>query len=182
MKICYIDEAGCTGYLPSVTSNIQPMFLIVGLILDHSVIDQVTHDFIGLKQSFFPQLCSLNQSYLEAILPEVKGSDIRKNTGVPGRNRRRAAYGFLNGIVAILQRHGGKIVGRLWVKPPAGTFIGRSVYTSSIQAICTYFDHYLDHSNDIGMIIADSRNPGLNVNVAHSVFTQRFQQPNPRWH
>ena len=48
------------------------------------------------------------------------------------------------------------------------------VYTSSIQGICTYFEHYLNHADDTGLCIADSRNKFGNVRVSHSIFTQKF--------
>ena len=48
------------------------------------------------------------------------------------------------------------------------------VYTSSIQSICTCFDHQLTQASDIGACIADSRNKFKNVNVSHSIFTQKF--------
>ena len=48
------------------------------------------------------------------------------------------------------------------------------VYTSSIQGICTYFDHHLTQAGDIGVCIADSRNKFKNIRVSHSVFTQKF--------
>ena len=53
-------------------------------------------------------------------------------------------------------------------------FDATSVYASSIQSICTYFDHYLTQAGDIGVCIADSRNKFKNTNVSHSIFTQKF--------
>src|SRR5438270_11542523 len=54
-----------------------------------------------------------------------------------------------------------------------GATIDVPVYTATIQEICRHFQHYLDHNNDNGMVIADSRDYGNNVVVSHSIFTQQ---------
>ena len=54
-------------------------------------------------------------------------------------------------------------------------FDSKSVYTSSIQAIYSYFDSFLTAQSDFGFCITDSRNKPKNVNVSHSIFTQKFQ-------
>ena len=43
-----------------------------------------------------------------------------------------------------------------------------------MQSICSHFDHYLAQAGDLGVCIADSRNKFKNVNVSHSIFTQKF--------
>jgi len=35
VKLCYLDESGDTGLLPSATAPIQPVFVIAGLIVNH---------------------------------------------------------------------------------------------------------------------------------------------------
>ena len=67
-----------------------------------------------------------------------------------------------------------RLVARIWVKGIGMPFEPTPVYTSSIQGICTYFDHYLNQAGDIGACIADSRNKFKNVSVSHSIFTQKF--------
>ncbi len=54
------------------------------------------------------------------------------------------------------------------------SFDATSVYTSSIQEICIYFDHHPTRTGDTGICIADSRNKFKNVSVSHSIFTQKF--------
>ncbi|MDE0521491.1 MAG: DUF3800 domain-containing protein [Boseongicola sp.] len=81
---------------------------------------------------------------------------------------------FLDRIVGLLQRRDVKLIARIWVKGIGMPFDATSVYTSSIQGICSFFDHYLNHTGDIGVCIADSRNKFKNVNVSHSIFTQKF--------
>ena len=48
------------------------------------------------------------------------------------------------------------------------------MYTSSIQGLCTYFEHYLSERDSSGLCIADSRSKSKNLRVSHSIFTQKF--------
>ena len=67
-----------------------------------------------------------------------------------------------------------KLKKRIWVKGIGAPFDPTPVYTSSIQGICSYFDHYLGQIDDSGICIADGRQQFQNVRVSHSVFTQKF--------
>lgn len=175
MKICYIDEAGCCGALPGATSDIQPVLAIGGLIIDYSQLHRSTSELLNLKRRFYPQQKSADATYLSRILDEIKGSDLRKNACASGRNLRRATFGFLDGVFNICEKVDAKFVGRIWVKGIGQPFNGRAVYTSSIQAIASYFQDYLNKSDDLGIIIADSRLKHLNSQVAFSIFTQKFK-------
>jgi len=175
MKICYVDEAGCTGGLPSATSPIQPTLSIVGLIIDYNRLHRATESLLQLKQRFFPNITPGGRQYLGGILAEVKGADLRRDAASGSRNVRRHSFGFLNGIMNICEEAEARIVGRVWVKGIGSPIDGRSVYTSSIQAICAYFHDYLARTNDLGIVIADSRLKHLNSQVAHSIFTQKFK-------
>ena len=48
MWICYVDEAGCTGVLPAIVSDIQPIFVIAGVIVDQTRLRQLTVDLLNL--------------------------------------------------------------------------------------------------------------------------------------
>jgi hypothetical protein len=178
MRICYLDESGDVGPIPvapSPTGNDQPVLVIAGLFVDKDRLEGLTHDFLNAKYRFFPGLPYPSTNYLDRILTEIKGSDIRRNVtrGTPAQQRQ--ALGFLDQIILILQKNNVQIAARIWIKGLGQPFIGRSVYTSSIQGLCTYFDHYLSDAQDFGVCIADSRTHFLNVNVSHSVFTQKFR-------
>ena len=175
MKICFIDEAGDLGALSNPPQpNDQPVLVIGGLFVDEARLYNLTNDFLNLKRRFFPGLRYPPTKHLDRILPEIKGSMVRKNAMRGSRRTKKQAIGFLDGILRLLERYHIKMVARIWVKGIGLPFDSRPVYTSSIQAICTYFDHYLNDANDTGICIADSRNKFKNVNVAHSVFTQKF--------
>ena len=48
--LCYIDEAGCTTPLPGTQTDIQPVLVIVGLIVDVARVRELTIDFLKLKR------------------------------------------------------------------------------------------------------------------------------------
>lgn len=175
MHFCYVDESGCPGALPSVNSAIQPVFLIGGLIIEHASLSDLTHDFIEFKQKFFPSLTQGCTSYLDCMLPEVKGSELRKMAR-QNRNKQRYAFGVIDNVLKILETYNARIIGRIWIKKVGDPFDGRAVYTTSIQAIAKGFQSFLEEAGAEGMIIADARTKPLNSMVAHSVFTQKFKR------
>lgn len=181
MHICYVDEAGCPGALPSRTSDVQPVLVISGLFLPEEQIRPLTSQFIGVKRTFYPGMHRGSRHTLDGILPEVKGSDLRKQICEGNRDQRRHAFGFLDKILTILEDHGARLISRIWIKGIGKPFNGKSVYTFSIQNIYTHFQHYLAGQNSSGVLIADSRNQGLNVNVSHSVFTKKHSINGDQW-
>jgi hypothetical protein len=170
-----MDESGCTGALPSATSPIQPILAIAGVIVDEVSLHELTIKYLNLKQRFFPGKLSITAEFLEWILVEIKGSEIRKQARSISHRKRSNAFMFLDKFITLLESHQIKIIGRIWIKGIGQPFNGRSVYTSSVQHICKYFNNYLDRKNRRGFIISDSRNPTLNSNVSHSIFTAKFK-------
>jgi Protein of unknown function (DUF3800) len=178
LHILYVDESGDLGAMPSAPApngNDQPVLAIGGLIINASRLEQITQDFLNLKFTWFPGLAYPSNKHLDKIIPEIKGADLRRNACRGSRNQRRHAIGFLDGLIRLLNDHDIKLIARVWVKALGQPFDGRPVYTSSIQALYTYFDHWLATQESFGFCIADSRDYLKNVNVAHSVFTQKYQ-------
>jgi len=178
LHILYVDESGDLGALPlapAANGNDQPVLVIGGILIDAGRLESLTQDFLTLKGRWFPGLAYPSQKHLDKILPEIKGADLRRNATRGSRNQRRHAIGFLDHLMRLLQHYRVRLVARVWIKPLGQPFNGKPVYTSSIQALYTYFDNYLTGHNDFGFCIADSRDYMKNVNVAHSIFTQKFQ-------
>ena len=175
MHLFYMDESGCTGALPNFTSNIQPLIVVAGIILEESQLHSLTIDYLNLKRRFFPGKLPVTAEFLQWVLVEVKGSEIRKYARSSNHRKRSHAYSFLEEFLKLLEKYAIKIIGRLWVKGIGQPFDGKAVYTSSVQHICKYFNHYITTSNIAGFIIADSRNPSLNATVSHSIFTMKFK-------
>ncbi len=177
MRICFIDEAGDLGPLSDPPQpNDQPVLVVGGLFAEAANLLAFTADFLDLKYRYFPNLPYPSARFLDRILPEIKGADIRNNALRGNARQRRHAVGFLDRIFGMLWRHDVRLVARISVKGIGMPFVPTSVYTASIQGICTYFDHYLSHVNEVGACIADSRNKFKNVKVSHSIFTQKFSQ------
>ena len=83
MKIAYVDEAGCTGALPSPTSAIQPVFVQAAVVVDQAELRGLTLDFLRLKARFFPSLGAGTGHFLDRVLGEVKGADLRRQRSTP---------------------------------------------------------------------------------------------------
>ncbi|VTO18313.1 DUF3800 domain-containing protein [Brevundimonas vancanneytii] len=175
MKICYVDEAGCTGALKTSACPIQPTMIMVGVIIDYSQIHHLTDGWLSLKQTLFPNLTPIQTTHMGWILPEIKGSDIRRESCSNSRNSKRHSFRVLEKTVDLLEAANSKLTGRVWVKGIGAPLNGTSVYTYSVQSICYDFQNYLASENDIGVVILDGRLKHLNTQVAHSIFTQKFK-------
>ena len=175
MKVCFVDEAGDLGVLPDPPrQNDQPVLVVGGLFLDVANLHDFTDRFLDLKFQYFPALPYPSPRLLDRILPEIKGQDLRRNVTRGNARQHAHAIGFLDRILGLLRAYNVQLAARIWVKGLGGPFDATSVYTSSMQSICSHFDHYLAQAGDLGVCIADSRNKFKNVNVSHSIFTQKF--------
>jgi hypothetical protein len=171
--ICYLDEAGCTGELPTATSAIQPVLVMVGLIVHFDEVQPLTRELLRLKQRFYAP-CDAGRP-LDAILTEIGGSDLREDVRKGPKRSRRAAIGFLDHLLRLIEAHRCRIVGRLCVKEIGRPIDGTALYTSYVQSICRDFQRFLTEQGDRGLVIADARFQNQNMVVAHSIFTQMFQ-------
>jgi hypothetical protein len=150
--------------------------VISAVVVDHSRLTAVTHAFIDLKRTFSPGLAMRRgYEFFDALLDEMKGTDIRRDVISPRRRESRRAIRFLDQFVELLEYHKVRIFGRVWIKQLRYRMDGNAVFTSSIQAIFRCFQEQLEAEKDHGIVIADSRTPGQNVPVAHSIFTQKFR-------
>ncbi|MGF2736936.1 DUF3800 domain-containing protein [Marinobacter sp. DUT-1] len=179
--ICYVDEAGCPGQLPSANCNVQPCIVISGLIVPQENVAELTREYLRLKRTFNPRYAANLRHDLQLILYEIKGSDLRTDIRKGNRNKRRRTFGWLDKTLDLLDRLDCKIVSRVYVKPPGGPFDGKKVYSASIQKICEAFQAFLEEKEGSGVIIADSRTPQQNQNVSQSVFTQKFKISGDRY-
>lgn len=176
MRLCYVDESGDTQPLINATQNVAPVCVVLGLALDQAALRPLTNEFLTLKRTLFPGLLPRGVRRLEWMLPEIKGAELRKSmrTGMPRRNRRHTIH-FLDQLISLLEDYHIQIFGRLWVKSVGARINEAAVYTSSVQAICAYFQKSLEALDQLGFMIADSRTYKGNVGVSHSVFTQKFK-------
>ena len=175
MYLCYVDEAGCTGKLPSSTSSIQPIFAIVGILVKEDHVKNLTMDFLHLKKRFYPGELPSNSKFMDWVKLEIKGKDLRKSIRTGGRNEKRHALNVMGSTLKLLEDYNVKIVGRLYVKGIDEEIKGNAMYAAAVQSISTYFHHYTKSQGEKGLILLDSRLKHQNENVSHSVFTQKFK-------
>lgn len=170
--LLYLDESGDTGPLKSVDKDMQPALCISGLVVPESRLLALTHEWVSIKQQFFPKLCKTGAQRWDWHKTEIKGSEIR--AAIRGnRRKQRHAFGFIDKCIDLIIAHDCSLVSRVWIKEPDKRFKGDAVYTFSVQALCSNFQHFLSARNQKGIVVADSRMPGPNSLVAHSVFTRR---------
>ena len=174
MYVMYVDEAGdLAGLASPARPNDQPVFILAGLILHSDHIRSFTAEFLTLKRRFYPRLRHPElRRHLDWILPEIKGSDLKKSAMSRSRNERRHALMFMGELLQLVESRGGKLAARVWVKQPGQTINARAIYTYSVQALTATFDNLLSDVGSLGVCIADSRTKQLNEPVAHAVFTQ----------
>jgi hypothetical protein len=182
VHLLYIDESGDLGAMPGkprAGGEDQPVFVLGSLIVDAAQLESLTHHFLNIKSKFYPGLPYPSTNYLDKIIPEIKGADVRRNAMRGTPRQKRHAIGFLDKLMAMLKTHHVKLLARIWVKGLGLPFDGRAVYTSSIQWLYSSFNSFLTDQASFGFCIADSRDYLKNVNVAHPVFTQKFRASSP---
>jgi hypothetical protein len=156
--------------------------VILGLIMQAASIPAVTRDFLALKRRHFPGRFATGRA-LDHILVEVKGSELLQMTRSSRRNLRRQARRFRSELVGLLDVHGCRIVGRVWVKEPGKAMKPDPSYCYAVQNIALHFGQYLQSEGASGILIADGREHQVNRKVAHSIFTQKWRtgdDPHPR--
>lgn len=173
MFFCYVDESGDSGTLNPGNATDTPAFVVLGLIIAQANLHSITHEFLGLKRQFFPNLTD-SEYPLNDILAEVKGENIRKLIRTGGRRNFSHSIGFLDKIISLLQRHQVFLIGKGLIKGVGIHNSDAGFYGAAIQHIWRHFQAFLSVKNCPGMIIADSRRKNQNSYVAHSIFTQFF--------
>jgi hypothetical protein len=173
MHFLYLDESGGVE-APDHSRAASPVMAIVGVIINAGVIHPLTREFLTLKRRLFSPLFTHGPA-LDHMLIEVKGGDVLKMTRSTSRDRRRQAWLVRSEVLRMLRNYDCKIVGRVWVKAPGTKLKSAETYGYAVQDIAAHFCAYLQNCQSQGVVIADSRNPGPNVQVAHSVFTQKWR-------
>lgn len=148
--------------------------VLLGVIIDSRAIPLLTREFLRLKRQFFPNRFSRGPA-LDHVLTEVKGSELLHRTRSSSRDHRRQARLVRLDLLNLLERHDCRIVGRVWIKEPGRALKADATYCYAVQDIVTHLCHFLHANGSRGALIADSRSPNLNLQVAHSVFTQKWR-------
>lgn len=173
MRLCYLDESGgCEP--PDQGPSATPVMVILGLIIDASSVPAITRDFLALKRRHFPGRYTSGPA-LNHVLTEVKGNELLQMTRSDSRNKRRQADRFRAELLDLVQSYGCRVVGRVWIKEHGKGLKVTPSYCYAVQDISLHFSQYLLANSSEGLLIADGRTQSQNVQVAHSVFTQKWR-------
>jgi hypothetical protein len=171
--ICYIDEAGCSATLPATRTDIQPLLVIAGLIVQQDALADITRAFLALKRKYFPGAFK-SLHLLDDVREEIKGSDLR--SAIRKRaHRARTQLRFIDETLDLLAHFECRILADIWIKGVAAPFKARETYTQSVQHACRTFQAFLESKGASGFMVADFRTTPLNDQVAHSIFTQKYR-------
>lgn len=173
MYIAYLDESGGIED-PCLDRSSTPVRTIVTIYVEAARVPALTRDYVALKTKFFYKKMKGAKS-LDLILAEVKGAELLNMTRSGSRNKRRTANRFRGELLALLSKHEVLFTARVWVKAHGTTLDDRKTYGYAVQDAARHFNALLDERDASGFIVADSRSRALNVNVAHSVFTQMWR-------
>ena len=174
MQLCYVDESGTPQTLVATDPEQQPVIVIAGVSLPERDLTAITHEWIKLKTRFYPNLAKTGHGWLDAILTDVKGTTVRRHFRANATQRQKQhAIGLIDGTLNLMERHDGKLLGRVWVKPLNREHNAMAMYSVSLQFICAAFDASLP-DDERGMVVVDSQTYRHNHQLAHSIFTQRF--------
>lgn len=175
MLVCYVDEAGDTAPNPAARSSIQPVFVLAAVIFPQIRMHDVTLGFLQLKTRYFPEAKpTKSRHFLDSVMSEIKGADLRKNIRVGKRRLLRLTVGFLDRILELVERNHGRILGRVHIKGLAHPINERALYTYSVQDICSGYQRLLAVEDTVGIVLADARTKRQNSQVTHSIFTRKF--------
>jgi hypothetical protein len=175
MYLCYVDESGEAGTFQISDTNSNPFFVITGLIIERSRLLPLTHDFLRIKNRFFPGFFNATAPFLDSILVEIKGNELRKALREGNTRRWQQSIGFLDACLNLIQRNNISLLGRSLIKNPGMPNDDAVVYGRSIMHICQHFNMFLEQKNKFGILIADSRKTAQNKRTTHTVFTQQYQ-------
>lgn len=170
-----MDDAGELGALSNPPQhNDQPVFALSLLMVNQNRLSALVPDFLQIKRNYYPGTILPASHFLAAVLHEVKGADLRRDIATGTRNKARHATRFLAEVVDLCIQSDVKLISKVLIKQVGQPIDATAVYTASCQSLFKTFDLYLSSLDEVGFCIADARTKGLNVPVAHSIFTQMF--------
>ena len=146
--------------------------VVAGLIVPAASVTSLTADLLALNQKLYPSKACQQLDY---VLMEIKGADLRTRARSKSRRKRRHAIQVFNGVIHLMDKYDVRLLGRVWIKEPSMGLKPRETYTFSIQDIARHFNRFLDERDSQGVMLCDSRQHDQDVQVAHSVFTQKHK-------
>lgn len=178
MQLCYLDESG-DPYSLGRTENTSgpPVFVLGGVTFSSDSLKSITREFMKLKSDFRPDANVQHEhDYLKALLPELKGSELRKSVRRLGDSEASTpATIALGETLSILERHNAAIVGFVFDKHVDVDAAGESAYIRSVKHVCKTFSNRLAAEDDHGLVIADNRDDKRNRELSHEIYVEKFR-------
>ena len=139
-------------------------------------LDDLARGLIDLKKRFMPSWKTGCPRPFDWITRELKGSDLRRDAAESARRKWRHPTGVLGGGLDLIRRHRGSAFGHVYVLLPGHENDRMAMYARSVQKLCGQFQRHLERLGEEGVVVLDSRTPGQNVGVCHSIFTQQHRR------
>ncbi|WP_197079949.1 DUF3800 domain-containing protein [Mycobacterium haemophilum] len=169
--LAYVDESG--DEQPLRTETDPPVLVLAAVTVNHQRVKSLVWDFLQLKKTFNDSLKKSGVQLSDVIRFEVKGSELRKDIRSPGRRNRRRAFGLLDSVLKLLEKHQATVMAEIFVKgqqPPS-----RWVYSNAVAALATRFEKQLAAADTQGCMILDARTKAKNTPSVHRITTSRFK-------
>jgi hypothetical protein len=168
MQLCYLDESG------DANGRESPVFVVGGIVVDAGAVEPLTREFIEIKNDASPKKNLRHEhDYLKQNLDEIKGSSLRKIYREDSHPKSDRAS-VLERTVGILELYEAEIVGYIR-RAESSNDPGEAAYHRAVRHICKRFNHRLAEADDIGIVIADNRDPARNSRLAHSIYVEKFR-------
>lgn len=143
MHYLYVDESGDGETLRAHSPmNTAPVFVLLGVLVPVDCIQRLTVDYLKVKRQFFPGKLP-SPHFLDAVLAEVKGSELRKQLRSGRRGVQRQTLGFIDHSLRVLEEVDARVVGRVYVKKLDDPCDGRAMYTFAVQDLHQHLQHFL---------------------------------------
>ncbi len=171
MLLAYVDESG--DEQPLRTETDPPVLVLAAVTVNHQRVKSLVWDFLQLKKTFNDSLKKSGVQLSDVIRFEVKDSELRKDIRSPGRRNRRRAFGLLDSVLKLLEKHQATVMAEIFVKgqqPPS-----RWVYSNAVAALATRFEKQLAAADTQGCMILDARTKAKNTPSVHRITTSRFK-------
>ncbi len=172
--LCYVDEAGSSEVCTRATPDSSPLLVLAGLIVAQPQQKDLVWDFLRIKKKFRPHLAKEATRLSELIRTEIKGSDLRADIRSSSRRRSRAAMGFIDDVLTLLESRNCTVIAEVVVKRDELGLRDEAVYPDSIANMAAAFNSQVAAANTAGIMVLDSRTKVKNVGSVHGITTRKF--------
>lgn len=168
MILFYVDDSGDTNpHHEPLLDGETPLFCLSAVALRSTLWRDYDRSLLALKRTFFRTEMNAYVQANPGRRPEhfeVKGRDLVQPSHATDRRRRK----FLGRVFALCQRLEARFFSAIWKKSPTNPGNPQGLYTRSLQLLAERFQYYCEEQNDEGIMVVDSRNRVLDLQVGTS--------------